>query len=357
MRRPFGYKASASNYHLRGAVVAGAAAFVLSGFLTACGASSSGPSKSGASASVLHWKLNGDQTTGFWWNSYLKQFSNNVSTDTHGKIQVQFYPGSSLGFAPADILSPLSAGHVDLAEAVDVYLAGKDPALSVIGLPMLAQRPAGLKTVMQRVQPFLAKQLSDKYQVHLLGTLISTPLQLFLGKHQFQSKSPLQGLTVRTLGGIQENSFVSALGGNPVTVPVANLPSSLATGQVGGAIAGTQYFLIQKFNQYGPNILAWNAFYDAGFLMISNKEWNGLSKSEQTGLQSAAMTMQNAVWTHAATQEATWESQAKRQGFTILQVPPSTASLMNSAAKSAWRAWENAGGSSAKTAFHLAQGK
>ena len=289
------------------------------------------------------WKLHGDQAAGFWWSEELGRFAKAVEARTGGKMKVEFYPSASLGVAPPAILAPVRAGSIEMAEFVASYVAGEAPYLTVLGLPMIASSVPHGRKIDSAVRGEIEKELAEKYDVVLLATLTSSPLQLFLGKSEFRNVDSLKGLRIRTLGPDQE-LFVRWLGATPVNVPIADMVSAVASNRVDGVIAGTQYFVNQKMSQYGPNLLAWNAILGPGFLIVSRTKWGSLPRDVQQGVLAAAREFEEQVWKRADSLESEMQSTAAAQGFKIIQLSDADRNALVAKAREAWAGWAQRGG-------------
>src|ERR1700749_1739185 len=124
-------------------------------FVVAAAAAAGTPFSVGALAqqSQVEWKLNGDQSIGFWWNDELDAFAKSIGAASNGKMKVDFYPASSLGVAPSNILTRVRGGVIDMAAFVASYVAGEAPYLTVAGLPMIASSNAHCRRITQAVRP------------------------------------------------------------------------------------------------------------------------------------------------------------------------------------------------------------
>lgn len=300
------------------------------------------------------WKVHGDQAATFWWSEELTKFAANVGQATKGGLKLEFYPSSALGVAPASILAPVRAGAIEMAEFVASYVANEAPYLTVVGLPMIASTPEHGYRITQAIRGDLEKELADKYDLVLLATLSSSPLQLFLGKAEWRGVDSLKGLRIRTLGPDQE-FFVRSLGGVPVAVPIAELVSSVATNRVDGVIAGTQYIVSQKLNEYGPNLLAWNAILGPGFLVTGRSKWATLSPEMQQAVLKTARDFERHIWTRAETLEKEMQTQAAAQGFKVLTLSDADRTALVAKAKEAWAGWAQRSGALSRRLLDVAQ--
>ena len=299
------------------------------------------------------WKLHGDQAAGFWWSEELTRFAKAVESRTNGKMKLDFYPSASLGVPPQAILAPVRAGSIEMAEFVASYVAAEAPYLTVLGLPMLASSVEHGSRITSAIRGDLEKELAQKYDLVLLATLSSSPLQLFLGKSEYRNVDSLKGLRIRTLGPDQE-LFIRALGATPVNVPIADMVSSVASNRVDGVIAGTQYFVSQKMSQYGPNLLAWNAILGPGFLVTGRLKWESLPSEVRQGVTAAAREFEQQVWKRAQSLEAEMQAQAAAQGFKIARLSESDRQALVTKARQAWSGWAQRGGPLSKRLLDIA---
>ena len=295
----------------------------------------------------IAWKLNGDQQATFWWSQELDTLTKDITAASKGKFELTFYPASSLGIAPADVLAPLSAGKIEMAEFVASYVGAEAPYLAVLGLPMVTGSAADLKKKAQAIKPEMERKLAQDYDLKLLGTLISTPLQLFLGKKEYRGVASLKNMRIRTQGPDQE-LFVKSLGATAVQMPIGDLVTATATNRIDGSISGTQYYLSQQYQQFGANLVAWNALYGQGFLAVSKKKWNELDPELQQVIEKSAKAFEDRVWARSATLEAEVQQQAIAAGFKIIHPTESDMKAISDLATASWKSWADRNGPVAK---------
>ena len=300
-----------------------------------------------AQQTPVTWKLHGDQAASFWWSEELTRFAKAVEARTNGRIKLEFYPSASLGVAPQAILAPVRAGSIEMAEFVASYVSSEAPYLTVVGLPMIATSVEHGLRIMNAVRGDIEAELAQKQDLVLLATLTSSPLQLFLAKNEFRNVDSLKGLRIRTLGPDQD-FFIRSLGATPVSVPIAEMVSSVATNRVDAVIAGTQYFVTQKLAQYGPNLLAWNAILGPGFLVVGKTKWQSLPPDLQQAVTGAAKEFEQQVWKRAESLETEMQTQASAQGFRIVRLSESDRSALVTKAHEAWAGWAQRGGGLSK---------
>lgn len=303
---------------------------------------------------AVTWKLHGDQGATFWWSQELAAFAKKVGEATNGKMKLDFYPAAALGVAPPSILAPVRAGAIEMAEFVASYVAGEAPYLTVAGLPMIASSPEHGYRITKAILPEIEKELADKYDLLVLGTLSSSPLQLYLGKTEWRGVETLKGLRIRTLGPDQE-FFVRSLGATPVQVPIADFVSAIATNRVDGGINGTQYLVSQKISQYGPTLVAWNAVLGPGFLVVGKSKWATLAPDMQQAVMKAAKDFERQIWTRAETLEKEVQTEGTAQGLKIVNISDADRDTLTARAKEAWAGWAQRSGALARRLLEVAQ--
>jgi TRAP-type C4-dicarboxylate transport system substrate-binding protein len=294
-------------------------------------------------AQSVTWRLHGDQAVTFWWSEELQKFADEVTQATKGEVKLEFYPSSSLGVKAKDILAPVGSGAIEMAEFVASYVAGEAPYLTIFGLPMIAANVEEGRKIMDATRAKIESKLAEDYDLKLLASLSSSPLQLYLGKNPFKNIESFRGLRIRTLG-VDQEFFIRSLGATPVNVPIGDMPTAVATNQVDGAIAGTQYFVLQKFAQYGPNILAWNAILGPGYLVVGQKKWQSISPAAREAILKVSKSFEARVWARAATLEDSMQKQAEGDGFKILHLTPADRADLVAKAEPAWRNWAKRAG-------------
>ncbi|MGV8855765.1 MAG: TRAP transporter substrate-binding protein [Devosia sp.] len=164
----------------------------------------------------------------------LEPWAQRIEKASGGRVHIEIYPSMSLGGTPPELIRQVRDGVVDMVWTLNGYSPGLFPRTEVFELPFvhtndpvatnlaiaalfdqyLAEEHVGVKVLFSHVHAGQALQMVDKP--------VRTP-------------DDLAGLTIRipTRTGAW---VVEALGANPVSMPVPDLPQALSRGVVDGAL-------------------------------------------------------------------------------------------------------------------------
>ena len=157
---------------------------------------------------------------------------------TGHKLSIEYYPAEQLGKA-RDLLSLTASGVVDIAYVVPSYATDKLPLSGVVGMPINLGTSCNATKVFQKLATddnFLAKHEYGPNKVRVLWSLVYPPYQIMISSRvKFDGLKSLQGLKIRTTGGIQER-ILRALGAMPVQISSPELYEAVSRGTVDGAL-------------------------------------------------------------------------------------------------------------------------
>jgi C4-dicarboxylate-binding protein DctP len=163
------------------------------------------------------------------------RFVNEVKNHTKGRVQIDFYPGSSL-YKDKDIPTAIPQGAVDLALTNFGTWSGVCPSL--VALELVGGVYKDYKHYNKAEDGPLGKILADDLAmkgVHLIGfAALGESQTISTTKKQIQKPGDLKGLLIRapTVG---MQWFVESFGAVPTFVSSAELYSALQRGTVDGA--------------------------------------------------------------------------------------------------------------------------
>jgi len=182
------------------------------------------------------WRFNCNFAPEGWVSKGEKLFCERVKTRTEGKLVIEPYFSSSLGFKSTEGTSILKKGLVEMAELCGGALRGEEPMVAFADVPFLwTDQDEALYWFLEKFKPVLNARLSQKWNSEALAVVV------FPGNIKLFSKEPVQkledwkGLKVRTWGGPVQDG-VKAIGAQPMTVDVAELYTALQRGMISASM-------------------------------------------------------------------------------------------------------------------------
>jgi TRAP-type C4-dicarboxylate transport system substrate-binding protein len=165
-----------------------------------------------------------------FWSQRLAELSG-------GRYRAEIVPFDRAGIRGAELLPMMRLGTVPFGTLLLSQAAPRDAELAAADLAGLSADMATLRKVVAAWRPRLEALLRERHGAELLA-VYAYPAQVLFCKRPIDGLAGLRGLRVRTAGPTQAD-FVKALGGEPVSVPLAQLVARMASGGLDCAITGT----------------------------------------------------------------------------------------------------------------------
>jgi TRAP-type transport system periplasmic protein len=211
----------------------------------------------------------------------LKGFANEVEKASGGRLKFQMLPKHPV--AGPGTFDAVRDDMVDISIAVTSWT----PARHI--LARIAEFPGGGVTAEINSVAYsrlLWRHLQDanEYQgVHLIGVFTHGPGQMFSTKRPIRSVPDLEGMKIRTGGGISE-SMVRALGASAIVTSVPQeCHELLSSGKADGAFFPQDSFVSFQLE----NLVKYATLFPGGFfnysfgLFMNEAKWNKLSQQDQ----------------------------------------------------------------------------
>jgi TRAP-type C4-dicarboxylate transport system substrate-binding protein len=210
----------------------------------------------------------------------LQGYADEVEKASGGRIKFQMLPKHPS--AATGTFDAVRDGLVDVSYVTASYT----PARHI--LPLVAELPGGGDT--GEINSVAYSRLHWKYLdkageykgVHLLGVFTHGPGQMFNTKRPIKSLADLQGMKIRTGGGIAE-AMARALGASAFVKPAPESYELLSSGIADGVFFPQESIVSFKLDQLVKYATLFpGGFYSSSFgFFINEDKWNKLSKADQ----------------------------------------------------------------------------
>jgi TRAP-type transport system periplasmic protein len=215
----------------------------------------------------------------------LQGYADEVEKASGGRIRFQMLPKHPS--AAPGTFDAVRDGLVDVSYVTASYT----PARHV--LPLVAELPGAGDTAEINSVAYSRlhwKQLdkAGEYKgVHLLGVFTHGPGQMFNTKRPIKSLADLQGMKIRTGGGIAE-AMARALGASAFVKPAPESYELLSSGIADGVFFPQESIMSFKLDQLVKYATLFpGGFYSSSFgFFINEDKWNKFSKEDQALLAS-----------------------------------------------------------------------
>ncbi len=210
----------------------------------------------------------------------LQGFGDEVEKASGGRLKFQMLPKHPS--APPGTFDAVRDGLVDVSYVTASYT----PARHV--LPLVAELPGAGETAeinsvaYNRIHWKLLHKAGEYKGVHLLGVFTHGPGQMFNTKRPIKTLADLQGMKIRTGGGIAE-AMARALGASAFVKPAPESYELLSSGIADGVFFPQESivsFKLDSLVKYAT--LFRGGFYSSSFgFFINEDKWNKLARADQ----------------------------------------------------------------------------
>jgi TRAP-type C4-dicarboxylate transport system substrate-binding protein len=205
------------------------------------------------------------------------EWAKEIEKRTNGKVVVTVFAGGTL--IPVDkVYDGVVKGIADIGLAVPAFTRGKFPLTEVIDLPLgYKSGIAASKLINEYFNKFKPKEFDEVQVMFFHG---HGPAALH-SKKAVNKLEDIKGMKIRSTG--LSAKIVTAIGGAPVAMSVAEAYDALSKGVVDAsmapmeALAGWKWGEVVKFSIESPSL-----GYTTTFVVVMNKEkWNALPPDTQ----------------------------------------------------------------------------
>ena len=218
------------------------------------------------------------------------RWSELVSAQTQGRINIKVYPGSQLvGGDQTRELVAMRQGLIDMLVSSTINIALQIREMNLFALPFLMPDSAAFDSLITgEVRSDLDAALARQGGVALAWSENGFR-QISNSKRPIRKPEDLVGLKIRFAAGPIFSEIFNGLGANPLQMSWADLQPALATGAVDGQETPVNVFLQTRLDALSQRHLSlWNYVADANICHVSKPVWDTFSPDDQAILRSAA---------------------------------------------------------------------
>ena len=214
-----------------------------------------------------------------------------VKERTQGRINVKWYPGSSLvGGETTREFTALRQGSIDFNVSSVINWSPHVKELNLFLLPFLVPDEAAFDAL---INGEVGKELFgiiDKRGVVPLAWGENGAREISNSKHEVRKPEDLKGLKFRVVGSPIFNDIYSALGANPTQMTFADAQPALQSGAVDGQENPISLFVGAKMWTLNQKFLTkWNYVNDPLVFAVSAKAWESWSAEDRAIVRQAAI--------------------------------------------------------------------
>jgi len=211
----------------------------------------------------------------------LERFVEGVKTESGGELELRLHLAKTLQIDTNDITGAVAANVVQLGD--DLFFSGSVPLGAVLRLPFLIGGTENAAAAEDASFGLAAEKFKALGVTALCGYI--APPQYVWSKDIVDSLDDIKNKKIR-VSSPEQAEFIKRAGGVPLTIPPAEITSSLQTGLVEGlltaGIGGVLYGEALKSAYMLP------VNYNNGFIIINTGVYEGMSEKHRTVIDTQA---------------------------------------------------------------------
>lgn len=214
-----------------------------------------------------------------------------VNERTDGRINVKWYPGSSLvGGETTREFTALRQGGIDFNVSSVINWSPHVKELNLFLLPFLVPDDKAFDALTSGEVADELFEIVRKRGVVPLAWGENGAREISNSKHEIRKPDDLKGLKFRVVGSPIFNDIYTALGANPTQMTFADAQPALQSGVVDGQENPISLFVGAKMHTLGQTYLTkWNYVNDPLVFAVSAKAWESWSPEDREIVRQAAL--------------------------------------------------------------------
>lgn len=258
-----------------------------------------------------------DLPSGYGVNTFqvqnLQQFAEGVDKATAGKLKITVHANASL-FKANEIKRAVQSEQVQAGEFILSGAANEAPIFGVDSIPFLATSYADSKRLDDASRAALTKTLAAQ-GIKLLYTVPWPPQSLYSAKPVGALKD-LKGTKMRAYN--PATSFIAnAVGAQPVTIQLAELPAALATGGVDNFLTSSASGVDSKLYESVKYFYAVAAWLPRNAVVVNQKAFDSLDKPAQEAVLQQAAAAEQRGWKASEQKDGEYLKELAAKGMKI----------------------------------------
>jgi tripartite ATP-independent transporter DctP family solute receptor len=219
-------------------------------------------------------------------NLAVKFMSDELSRTTGGKDRIKVFGDSALG-SEKDTVEQVKIGAIDMVRVSTATFHGIVPESLIPSLPFLFRDLDHFRKTMYGPQGDKILAAFDK--AGFIGLcLYESGARSIYAKRPIKSVADMKGLKVRVQQSDLMVSMISAIGGSPTPMPIAEVYTGLKTGLLDAAENNIPSYEEFKHFESAPIFSETMHVMTPEVLVFSKKVWDTLSPQEQAAIRKAA---------------------------------------------------------------------
>jgi TRAP-type C4-dicarboxylate transport system substrate-binding protein len=273
-------------------------------------------------------------------------FTQEVEKRSNGRIKIAFYPGASLGFGGARIMTVVKDGLLEFAEMWGAHTAGELRINEVIELPGLIPYDLGLrKQIVRSLTPYWERAHGERNIMPLAVAQVE-PRNIYSRK-PVKTLADVKGMKVRAQG-VVETDFTRAIGASPVTLSWEEVYPALQQGTIDAYWVTHSATFNAKLHEVAKHCYEVGLGGAAWYLLGNKRTIDGLPPDLKKIVVDTAKEAGERVWARVDGDIKSYKDRLQKGGMTFTQASDTDMKAMLDAAQGVWGDWTQKGGPVAK---------
>jgi len=286
------------------------------------------------------WDLPTPYSDGEFHTRNVRQFAENVKTDTNGALEITVHSNQSL-IKHADVLRAVSTGQVNIAEFLLGQFSNEDPVFAADNVPFVAPGYDAAWKFYQAQKPVLEKKLQGRGLKLLYA--VAWPGQGFYTKDPLRTLADLKGAKMRTYSPLTSR-LAELLGATSVQVQVTDVPQMFATGAMTTMVTSSATGTATKAWEFVKNYYRTNAWNPKNVVVVNQRAFGALPKNAQDGLLKAAAAAEPRGWEMSKAREKDGDEMLVKNGMAVAEASPELRAALARIGEQMASEWEKSAG-------------
>lgn len=291
-----------------------------------------------ASAQKIEWTYPTQHVPGNYMRAGQDWFAAEVYKRSNEGLKIFTHQFSEVGLTGFESLTVLKPGAYPIIEVITGWVAGEIPAFGLYSAPCVVDNPKEGVAALDATRDIRQREL-DKFNAMELRLYTVGPLLTLFSNKPVRTLEDFKGLKIRAPGRLI-GDFVKALGGSPMTTPLAESYTALQRGTVDAGLTGPDGGLSLKWNEATKYATLMGVSPNVTFVVVNKDRWKALPKDIQDITLQVAKEATDRLTNDAIKVSATAKDDLRAAGLTVIELTPEVAAQIRGIVKgNLWDKW------------------
>jgi len=261
------------------------------------------------------WKSVANHRNGASWSHRWPWLIEELKTRTAGRVELDVTTVPELGFSGQELLRALRSNLIDYSDIVAGFVAGEFPAIEA---PQLAGVFGDYEDCRKAVDAWSEKVLKQNEQLmggRLFASFNYNSVLLF-SKFPVDDLSAIKGKKIRTFS-VSLSDYITALGGEPVSIATGDLYAALERGTIDGAIVGPDQVEGGRLYEVSKYLTNLHFGSSPGYNVISRRTWDRLPDDLKAVFDDLSAAYTQRGWEAGAENDSLGLEAAEKRGMIV----------------------------------------